>query len=155
MPNTTTTHTASTFANSIDSSAPSSTSATSRRRCAAGNSWWLRAGISMRKQMSSRSGSTPPTAATASEQREIDAAIAHVRARIRIAGEYRVAVRPPPGSEYEKAHKDSRGNDPGPLAELLLTSSDFHLMTLATALSTRELYPLGGYTLLRGAAEPA
>ncbi len=105
--------------------------------------------------MSSRSGSTPPTAATASEQREIDAAIAHVRARIRIAGEYRVAVRPPPGSEYEKAHKDSRGNDPGPLAELLLTSSDFHLMTLATALSTRELYPLGGYTLLRGAAEPA
>src|SRR5579864_5075609 len=97
----------------------------------------------------------PLTGTKPAEQREIDAAVAHVRARIRIAGEYRAAVRPAPGSEYWKAVKDWRGNDPGPLAELLLMSSDFHLLTLATVLSTQELYPLGGYTLLRGAAEPA
>jgi hypothetical protein len=47
------------------------------------------------------------------------------------------------------------GNQPSKLAELLLMSADFHLLTLAVALATDELYPLGGYTLIRGAAEPA
>jgi len=39
---------------------------------------------------------------------------------------------------------------------LLLVSSGFHLLTFAAVLSGREpLYPFGGFTLLRGAAEPA
>jgi hypothetical protein len=38
----------------------------------------------------------------------------------------------------------------------LLVNAGFHLLTLAAVLSGREpLYPFGGFTLLRGAAEPA
>lgn len=96
-----------------------------------------------------------PALATAAERQLIAAAIAHVRARVAAAGNYRAAVRPAPDSEHAKAVHGWRGNEPGPLAELLIISADFHLLTLVAALSTRELYPLGGHTLLRGAAEPA
>jgi hypothetical protein len=96
-----------------------------------------------------------PTRATPAEQLLIDAANAHVRARVSAADVYRAAVRPAPGSEYAKAVEDWRGNQPGPLAELLVISADYHLLTFRATLSTRELYPLGSYTLLRGAAEPA
>jgi hypothetical protein len=95
------------------------------------------------------------TRVTAAEHLEVDAAVKHLRARVRAATEYREAVRPRPGSTHEQALEGWLGNDPGGLAELLLMSAEFHLMTLMAALSTRELYPLGGYTLIRGAAEPA
>jgi hypothetical protein len=38
---------------------------------------------------------------------------------------------------------------------MLIVSADFHLLTFAAALSAPELYPFGGFTLLRGVAEPA
>ncbi|MFI5281849.1 MAG: hypothetical protein ACHQ0J_01810 [Candidatus Dormibacterales bacterium] len=95
------------------------------------------------------------TRATPAEQQVIDAAVAHLRARVAAANAYRADVRPPPGSDHARAVEGWRGNEPGPLAELLLLSADYHLLTFMAALSTRELYPLGGYTLLRGAAEPA
>ncbi len=95
------------------------------------------------------------TRASQPEQREIEAAIAHVRHRAAAAAEYRVAVRPQAGSTHARRLQSWLGNQPGQLAELLLLSAEFHLLTFAAALSTRELYPLGGHTLLRGAAEPA
>jgi hypothetical protein len=92
---------------------------------------------------------------TIAEQAEIDAAVIHVRARVAVATKYRAAVRPQGGSAQAVELASWRGNDPGGLAELLLVRAEYHLLTLMAALSTRELYPLGGYTLLRGAAEPA
>ena len=94
----------------------------------------------------------PPTP---EERRLLDAASTHIRARVIAAVQYRVAVRPQPGSEHELALQGWRGNEPGALAELLLVSAEFHFLTLASTLSSRELYPLGGYTLIRGAAEPS
>jgi|SRR5579859_409206 len=96
-----------------------------------------------------------PSPATPAEQQLIDAAITHLRARVAAASDYHAGVRPAPGSDHANAVEGWRGNDPGPLAELLLLSADYHLLTFRAALSTKELYPLGGHTLLRGAAEPA
>lgn len=88
------------------------------------------------------------------EKRQIAAAVAHIRARVKAADDYRDAVRPVPGSPEAKELRTWRGNHPGPTAELLLVSAGFHLLTLVAALSARDLYPFGGFTLLRGAAEP-
>jgi hypothetical protein len=93
---------------------------------------------------------------TRSEAVAITAAVAHLRALADTAAPaYRAAVRPKTGSAEERAIRAARGNDAGLMAEMLLMSSDFYLLTFAAALSTREIYPLAGYALLRGAAEPA
>jgi hypothetical protein len=89
------------------------------------------------------------------EKLQIGAAIAHIRARVAAADTYREEVRPVVGSKQEMELRSWRGNRPGSTAEMLLVSSDFHLLTLAAALSARDIYPFGGFTLLRGAAEPA
>jgi len=90
------------------------------------------------------------------EKRQIAAAVTHIKARLKATDEYRDSVRPSPGSPEAEELRTWRGNNPGSTAEMLLVSAGFHLLTLAAVLSGREpLYPFGGFTLLRGAAEPA
>lgn len=94
--------------------------------------------------------------ASAVDQNQIAAAVVHIKARLKAADDYRDAVRPRPGSPEAEELKTWRGNHPGATADLLLVSAGFHLLTFAAVLSGREpLYPFGGFTLLRGAAEPA
>jgi len=79
----------------------------------------------------------------------------HIRARTKAAAGHRAATRPYAGSPEKAVIRSSRGNDAGQLAELLLVSADYHLETFAVVLGAPMLFPIGGYTLLRGAAEPA
>jgi hypothetical protein len=89
------------------------------------------------------------------DKRQIHAAITHIRARVKAADNYRDAVRPAVESPEAEELTTWRGNHPGATAEMLIVSADFHLLSLAAALSSRDIYPFGGFTLLRGAAEPA
>jgi hypothetical protein len=94
--------------------------------------------------------------ASPEEKRAIGAAFLHIQARVQAANRYRDEVRPAAGSLEAKELLAWRGNYPGATAEMLIVSSNFHLLTLAAVLSGREpLYPFGGFTLLRGAAEPS
>jgi hypothetical protein len=93
--------------------------------------------------------------ASDAEKRQIATAVLHIRARVRAAEAYREAVRPSADSAHALELRDWRGNHPGATAEILLVSAEFHLLTLAATMTARDLYPFGGFTLLRGAAEPA
>jgi hypothetical protein len=92
----------------------------------------------------------PPKEAAA-----VQATVKHLRALTAAAEAYRISRWAAEGSPEKAAISAARGNDAGEIAELLLCSADYHLLTFAAALSTNVLYPLGGYSLLRGAAEPA
>jgi hypothetical protein len=100
--------------------------------------------------------SEPIAEASPREKAQIGLAFSHIQARVKAADEYREAVRPTPESQATRELATWRGNRPGVTAEMLIVSSNFHLLTFAAVLSGREpLYPFGMFTLLRGAAEPA
>lgn len=99
---------------------------------------------------------TLETPASQSEKVQLGLAYAHIVARVKAADEYREAVRPNPDSEEAIEVATWRGNHPGSTAEMLIVSSNFHLLTVAAVISGRDpLYPFGLFTMLRGAAEPA
>ena len=80
--------------------------------------------------------------------------ITHIRARIDCGRTFRAAIGRASGSPLDGDFAAGYGQDLLSHAMFWMLTAEEHLLTLANALSTGELYAHGPYSLLRGAAEP-
>jgi hypothetical protein len=80
--------------------------------------------------------------------------ITHIRARIDCGRTFRAAISQASGSLLDADFAAGYGQDLVSHAMFRMLSAEEHLLTLANALSTGELYAHGPYSLLRGASEP-
>jgi hypothetical protein len=94
------------------------------------------------------------TPATPDESVAVQKTVTHIRARIESGRTFRAAISRASGSPLDADFVAGHGQDLISHALLWMLSAEEHLLTLADAFSTGDLYAHGPYSLLRGAAEP-
>jgi hypothetical protein len=88
------------------------------------------------------------------ESQAVQQTFTHIGARCARAAAFRQSLTPASGSPLSADIVAGHGQDLVTHAMTWMLSADGHLLTLAAAFSTGDLYANGPYSLLRGAAEP-